>query len=184
MLLDIFISVYVCVSASLSLSAMLMFISPHYLANIWTINTQMQFQGHVVCLKECTHVLLFSVSYCLEQDVYPYPSGLLRWHWENLAQVTLKLPRRIWKNIVITMTSHERHVVSNHRSIDCLFNRLCGPTSKKHQNPHYRLFVNGIHWWPVNSPHIGPVTRKELPFDDVIIKGIHKSGWYNHKKTK
>ena len=28
------------------------------------------------------------------------------------------------------MTSHERHVVSNHRSFDCLFNSLCGPTSK------------------------------------------------------
>ena len=42
-------------------------------------------------------------------------------------------------------------------------------------------FVRGIHWWPVNSPHKGPVTRKMLPFDDVImwricitgLQGIH-----------
>ena len=27
----------------------------------------------------------------------------------------------------------------------------------------------GIHWWPVNSPHKGPVTRIMCPFDDVII---------------
>ena len=25
------------------------------------------------------------------------------------------------------------------------------------------------HWWPVNSPHKGPVTRKMFPFDDVIM---------------
>ena len=30
-------------------------------------------------------------------------------------------------------------------------------------------FVWGIHRWPVNSPHKWPVTRKMLPFDDVII---------------
>ena len=27
----------------------------------------------------------------------------------------------------------------------------------------------GIHRWPVNSPHKWPVTRKMLPFDDVIM---------------
>ena len=30
-------------------------------------------------------------------------------------------------------------------------------------------FVRGIHRWPVNSPHKGPVTRKKFPFDDVIM---------------
>ena len=30
-------------------------------------------------------------------------------------------------------------------------------------------FVRGIHRWPVNSPHKGPVTRKLFPFDDVIM---------------
>ena len=33
----------------------------------------------------------------------------------------------------VTMTSHGLHVVSNYRLFDWLFNRLCGPTSKKHQ---------------------------------------------------
>ena len=35
-----------------------------------------------------------------------------------------------------TMTSHKRHVVSNHQLYDCLFKSLCGPTSNKHQSPH------------------------------------------------
>ena len=30
-------------------------------------------------------------------------------------------------------------------------------------------FVIGIHRWPMNSPHKGPVTRKMIPFDDVIM---------------
>ena len=29
--------------------------------------------------------------------------------------------------------------------------------------------MRGIHRWPVNSLHKGPVTRKKFPFDDVII---------------
>ena len=52
----------------------------------------------------------------------------------------------------ITMTSQERHVFPNHRSFECLCNRLCGPTSMKHQSPHYRPSVRGIHRWSVNSP--------------------------------
>ena len=39
----------------------------------------------------------------------------------------------------IMMSSHERHVLSNHRSLGCLFNCLFGPTSRKHQSPHYGL---------------------------------------------
>ena len=29
--------------------------------------------------------------------------------------------------------------------------------------------MRGIHRWPENSPHKGPVTRKMFPFDDVIM---------------
>ena len=40
---------------------------------------------------------------------------------------------------------------------------------RKHQSSASLAFVRGIHQWPVNSPHKGPVTRKMFPFDDVII---------------
>ena len=33
-------------------------------------------------------------------------------------------------------------------------------------------FVLGIHRWPVTSPHIGPVTRKMFPFDDVFMQRL------------
>ena len=40
---------------------------------------------------------------------------------------------------------------------------------RKHQSFASLAFVPGIHRWPVNSPHKWPITRKILPFDDVIM---------------
>ena len=40
---------------------------------------------------------------------------------------------------------------------------------RKHQSSASLAFVRGIHRWPVNSPHEGPVTRKIFPFDDIIM---------------
>ena len=71
----------------------------------------------------------------------------------------------------ITMTSHERHVVSNYRSFNPLFNSLCGPTSKKRRSLHHWPFVRGIHRWPLKPPHKGPVTRKKA------------SIWWRHHAT-
>ena len=44
-----------------------------------------------------------------------------------------------------------------------------GTDQRKHQSPASLAFVRGIHRWPVNFPHKGPVTRKIVPFDDVIM---------------
>ena len=41
---------------------------------------------------------------------------------------------------------------------------------RKHQSSASPAFVQGIHRWPVNFPYKGPVTRKMLPFDDVITE--------------
>ena len=45
-----------------------------------------------------------------------------------------------------------------------------GADQRKHQIDASLAFVWGIHRWPVNSPHKGPVMRKMLPFDDVIMR--------------
>ena len=71
----------------------------------------------------------------------------------------------------ITVMSHEHHVVSNHRSFDCLLNSLYRPTSEKHRSSHDWPFGRKIHWWLVNSTHKGPVTQKRLPCDDVSWMG-------------
>ena len=47
-----------------------------------------------------------------------------------------------------------------------------GTYQRKHQSSVLLGFVQGIHRWPVNSPHKWPVTRKMFPFDDVIMTCI------------
>ena len=47
-----------------------------------------------------------------------------------------------------------------------------GADQSKHQSSAPLAFVRGIHRWPVNSPHKGPVTRKMSPFDDVITSSL------------
>ena len=44
-----------------------------------------------------------------------------------------------------------------------------GEDQRKHQSSASLAFVMGIHLWPMNSPHKGPVTRNMFPFDDVIM---------------
>ena len=41
---------------------------------------------------------------------------------------------------------------------------------RKHESSASLAFVRGIHREPVNSQHKWPVTRKMLPFDDVIME--------------
>ena len=53
------------------------------------------------------------------------------------------------------MNSSERHCVSNHRNLDCLFKRLCWLTTKKHQSSALlALFVGDQ--LVMDSAHKGP----------------------------
>ena len=47
-----------------------------------------------------------------------------------------------------------------------------GADQRKHQSSASLAFVRGIHRWPVNSAHKGPVMRKMFPFDDVIMGNV------------
>ena len=50
----------------------------------------------------------------------------------------------------------------------------------KHQSSASLAFVREIHWWPVVSPHKGPVTRKMFLFNDVIMVCMH---WWSSLKV-
>ena len=56
--------------------------------------------------------------------------------------------------------------------VTIVYSTICPGADKKHQSSASLTFARGIHRWPVNSPHKGPVTRKMLPFDDVIMMHI------------
>ena len=48
-------------------------------------------------------------------------------------------------------------------------NVYSGADQMKYQSSAWLAFVRGIHRWPVNSPHKGPVTRKICQFIDVVM---------------
>ena len=85
----------------------------------------------------------------------------------------------LWDGLESLRWRHNEHDgVSNHQPHDCLLNHFfSGANQRKHQSADQRkhqssaslAFVRGIHRWPVNSPHKGPVTWKTFPFDDVIM---------------
>ena len=45
-----------------------------------------------------------------------------------------------------------------------------GADKRKHQSSASLAFVRGIHRWPVNYLHKGPVSWKMFPFDGVIMQ--------------
>ena len=42
---------------------------------------------------------------------------------------------------------------------------------------HYRPFVRGIHWWPVDSPHKGPVMHSLDNFFDIHVNNLLDKLW-------
>ena len=61
-------------------------------------------------------------------------------------------------------------MVSQITSLTIVYSNVySGADQRKHQISVSLAFVRGIHRWPVNSPHKGPVTRKMIPFDDVVM---------------
>ena len=60
--------------------------------------------------------------------------------------------------------------ISNHQPHDGFYSTVYSRADqRKHQSSASLAFARGIHWWPVNSPHKGPLTRKRFPFDDIIM---------------
>ena len=79
---------------------------------------------------------------------------------------TLDYCLRIWS---ITMTSswaQWRLKSPASRLFTQLF--IQSADQRENQSSESVAFVRRTHWWPVNSPHKGPVTRKMFLFDDVI----------------
>ena len=76
-----------------------------------------------------------------------------------------------WKRFPLSLQRrcNGRDGVSNHQPRCYFFNRLSRRRSKKTPKLRVTGLSRGIHRSPVNSPHKWPVTRKIIPFDDVIM---------------
>ena len=57
--------------------------------------------------------------------------------------------------------------------VSIVYTTVCsGADQRKHQCFASLAFAMGIHRWPVNSPHKGPVTQKMFPFYDVVMARV------------
>ena len=88
------------------------------------------------------------------------------------TEVNLVLKNNISSTSTLQWHHNGRDGVSNHHPYV-----YSGADHRKYQSSAPLAFVPGIHRWPVNSPHKGPVTRKMFPFDDVIMKTHSGALW-------
>ena len=101
-----------------------------------------------------TLILCSTIVYCVAcLKVYYYPIHLIR--------SSFPCPLQCRHN--------DDDSVSNHQPNGCLLNRLFRRRSKKTSKLRVTGLCAGNSPGPVNSPHKGPVTRKMVPFDDVIM---------------
>ena len=86
------------------------------------------------------------------------------WICSTIWNTRLCLPSYHYSDIIMNV------MASQITSLTIVCSTVCsGAHQRKHQSSVSLAFVRGIHPWPVNSPHKGPVTRKMFPFDDVIM---------------
>ena len=78
----------------------------------------------------------------------------------------------LMKMYILQWRHNGRNDISNYQPHHCLLNHLFRCRSMKISKLCITGFWMGIHQWLVNSQHKWPVSRKMVPFDDIIIK------WY------
>ena len=96
------------------------------------------------------------------------------WFWEWIfINIIILIKSKIWTihhclencNDVIMST-----MVSQITGVSIVYSTVYSDVDQRKQQSFASLaIVRGIQDWPVKSPHKGPVTRKMLPFHDVIM---------------
>ena len=114
----------------------------------------------------------------------------LKMSWTYIRRVSKGLHGGFFKSrwLLVAFMEHYNDVkmsaiASQITSLTIIYSTVYSDTDqRKHQSSVSLAFVRGIHRWPLNSPHKGPVTRKMSPFDDVIMNFQfldfeHSSSW-------
>ena len=103
---------------------------------------------HEPCYQGCAHLIGFNIS-------------LLLIYMTNTEVYGIDIH---YSDVIITA------MASQISSLTIVYSTLyLSVDRRKHQSSASLAFVRGIHQWPVNFPHKGPVMRKIVPFDDVIM---------------
>ena len=152
---------------------------PNYNSN-WSISPwpHWKFPGLFVIWLKCENSLTFYKIPCLFSDLeknnfsptFSWPVWTLPYQPQTYSP-----PSPTPTKLNLTPNAHCSDVImslmaSQITSLTIVYSTVySGADHRKHQRSVSLAFVRGIHRWPVNSPHKGPVTRKMFPFDDVIM---------------
>ena len=115
---------------------------------VWTF-----FNNYIyICIYIYVYILLYIIIYhhIIYIHIYIHIFICMRF------QAKYGLRRRA---TFVTVVSRAPHNVSNHQIIDCLFNNLFWPTSKKTPQPGLLIFCI-INRWPIDFPHKRSITWK------------------------
>ena len=112
-------------------------------------------------------------------------SGLLN---QSISCATKEVRNQLTVEWVLTNTHHNDVIMSAMASLITSFTIVystiySSADQRKHLSPESLALVTGVHRWPVNSPHIKPVTRKVFPPDDVIINNADKCVQYQEQSN-
>ena len=118
--------------------------------------------------SEPTYLMYTFVSFCLpipngenNERIFsnPHPLSVNVTFSQIILYLVLCGENRLHYNGVIMGA-----MASQITSLKIVYSTICsGSNQRNHQSSASLAFVRGIHRWPVNSPHKGPVTRTMLP---------------------
>ena len=98
--------------------------------------------------------------------------------WLDISLVRYRDPRNHYSEVIMSA------VASQITGISIACSTVCSGTDlRKYQTSASLAFVRGIHRWPVDSSHKGPVTRKMFLYDDVIMIQSKIHHWYLNQIT-
>ena len=125
---------------------------------------------YVICPYSCNSFFNHIFSFSLKRP----SSCFLLGHWKNNKQGIKRQsvnPGDVKYTFYVSLQwiYNERDGVPNHQPHYCLLNRLFRRRPKKTSKLRVTGIFAGIHRWPAKSLQKGPVTRKIILFDDVIM---------------
>ena len=127
----------------------------------------------------CKSMMILKITFFCYFWLLFFVNGVRSWSW-SCMQMYLYL--KVWANQVtpgfweeasttrdITFRWRQMSIKASHFSGHSNVLFAASNIKENIKARHYWPFVRGIHQWPVDSPHKGPVMLKAFPCYDVII---------------
>ena len=188
----------------LSLVSQIVELSGHYVMQSWaSLNTMRprqngrHFAGDIFkCILLKGNVWLsfkISLKFVPKFWINTFPAWIQTMAWGRPGDKPLSEPMMVnlvmhicvtrpqWVNIK-TIHYNDVTMASHIISLTIVYSTVySGADQRKHQRSASLAFICGIHLGPVNSPHKGPVTRKMLPFHDVIMFFWYRDSYFRKR---